>query len=331
MSGASGVSEGVAGGGRVQDVALPGLPTMAVNDLLVHPRDNDLVLATHSRGIWILDNVNAIQELTPAVLASDFHLFTIEPAEQIRYAEEKAHTGDMFFRGANPAEGALIDYWLARDRDSASVAISIADAAGNEIATVMPGLRAGVNRVVWDLRHERLAARPGSRAGTRGAAGPFVVPGNYTVRLTVDGRALTRPLEVREDPRLDVPRAVRVAWTEALLRIAALQRDAAQLLERLQPVARRLPPRRESGGPPTASSRQPPVTPDGGWLSGRQETQARQVVDLAEELFARLGSLYDEVEGWTGALTADQQSQIDYYARMLGEVGRRAEGVPGRL
>ena len=68
-----------------------------------------LVVATHNRGIWILDNVNAIQELTPAVLASTAHLFTIEPAHQIRYSEELAHTGDMFFRGENPPNGAIID------------------------------------------------------------------------------------------------------------------------------------------------------------------------------------------------------------------------------
>ncbi|MFC1500380.1 WD40/YVTN/BNR-like repeat-containing protein [Candidatus Zixiibacteriota bacterium] len=91
------------------------LPTVAVNDLLVHPRDNDLVLGTHSRGIWILDNVNAIQELKPDVIASRSHLFTIEPAMMIRIAGEKAHTGDMIFRGENPPVGAIIDFWIASD------------------------------------------------------------------------------------------------------------------------------------------------------------------------------------------------------------------------
>ena len=65
------------------------LPRVAVNDLLVHPRDNDLVLATHGRGIWILDNLASLQGLNPTVLASDAHLFPIEPAEMIRYSSTR--------------------------------------------------------------------------------------------------------------------------------------------------------------------------------------------------------------------------------------------------
>ena len=75
------------------------LPTLAFNDLVIHPRDNDLVLATHGRGIWILDNVNALQEMTDEVLASDAHLFTIEPAEMLRLIRVKAQPGDMVLAG----------------------------------------------------------------------------------------------------------------------------------------------------------------------------------------------------------------------------------------
>jgi hypothetical protein len=89
------------------------MPTMPFNDLTIHPRDNDLVLATHGRGIWILDQLTALQGLTPR-RSSDAQLFPIEPAEQIRYTNLKAHTGDMIFRGENPPNGAIIDYWLER-------------------------------------------------------------------------------------------------------------------------------------------------------------------------------------------------------------------------
>ena len=88
------------------------LPRLAINDFAIHPRDNDLVLATHGRGLWILDNLSALQELTPAVLASDAHLFPIERAKMIRYSNPKAHMGDMVFRGQNPPAGAIIDYYL---------------------------------------------------------------------------------------------------------------------------------------------------------------------------------------------------------------------------
>ncbi len=88
------------------------MPTVAFNDLVIHPRDNDLVLATHGRGVWILDQINVLQEITPAIVASSAHLFTIEPASMIRYEGEKGHTGDMIFHGDNPPAGAVIDYYL---------------------------------------------------------------------------------------------------------------------------------------------------------------------------------------------------------------------------
>src|SRR5688572_26111847 len=203
------------------------MPTMAFNDLVIHGRDNDLVLGTHSRGVWILDNVNAIQELTPQVLAAPAHLFTIEPAHQVRYSGEIAHTGDMFFQGQNPPNGAIVDYWLGAAREGGAVAISVHNAAGQQVANVEPTRTAGINRVTWNLRHAPLASRAGARG--RAPAGPLVVPGRYTVRLTVDGQNYERPVEVREDPRMSVAAEVRAGWTQALLGIADVHRRATAL------------------------------------------------------------------------------------------------------
>ena len=103
------------------------LPTLPHNDLVIHPRDNDLVLATHGRGIWILDKINALQELTPQVIASPAHLFTVAPAYQIRQTNLKAHTGDMWFRGENPANGALVDYWLGAAGTAPAITVHSAE------------------------------------------------------------------------------------------------------------------------------------------------------------------------------------------------------------
>ncbi|HET7276055.1 MAG TPA: hypothetical protein VFI91_12875, partial [Longimicrobiaceae bacterium] len=206
------------------------LPTLAINDLVIHPRDNDLILGTHGRGVWILDQVNAIQEMTPAVLTSDAHLFTIEPAEQIRYAGEKAHTGDMIFRGENPPAGAIIDFYLREAPDSGDVAITIHDASGVEINRLELEAAAGINRAIWDLHYASLPAAPGRR-GRGGPDGPLVVPGTYTARLTLNGRSYEQPVTVREDPRMacrGTPSGcpIRAEWTERLLVIADLYRAA---------------------------------------------------------------------------------------------------------
>ncbi len=318
------------------------LPTLAINDLTVHPRDNDLVLGTHGRGIWILDNVNAIQELTPAVMAAEAHLFTAEPANQIRYAAEKAHAGDMIFRGANPPEGAILDYWLREAREAGDVAITVHDAAGRRIAEVTPTVRAGVNRVLWDLRHDRLPARAGARAGQRGPAGPLVTPGTYTAQLIVGLRDAERTGQrprtfdtrviVREDPRIDVPQAVRAQWTADLLEIAALYAQANTLVEQLLPLARRLPPRKESPGAPpgSAAAREASQPPDQPVLTGRQLADVSALVRQTDELLSRVGGLYGAVSSWVGPLTADQRSMRVYLADKATELAPAVDALVAR-
>lgn len=281
------------------------MPTMAFNDLVIHPRDNDLVLATHNRGVWILDNVNALQELTPQVAAAPAHLFTMEPAYQIRYASEIAHTGDMFFRGENPPNGAIIDYWLGSAKDSGAVSITVHDGSGQQVASVAPTRQAGMNRVIWDLRYPRLAARPGSRG--RPPAGPYVVPGRYTVRLTVDGRSYEQPVEVREDPRVNLPAEARSAWTASLREIGDGHRRATELVTRWQPVAARLRPNATSP------------------LSGARREEAARLDAQIEEVLSRFGRLYGDVAGWTGPMTSDQRTQLDYLTRKLTELSQAAD------
>ncbi|MGH7505524.1 MAG: VPS10 domain-containing protein, partial [Longimicrobiales bacterium] len=302
-------------GGRHWVELRANMPTMAFNDLTVHERDNDLVLATHNRGVWILDNVNAIQELTPAAVASDAQLFTIEPAALIRYSNDKAHTGDMVFAGENPPNGALIDYWLRTAQDSGAVTITVHDAQGARIASVRPARSAGINRVVWDLRHERLPAPPGDDDDDDGPAGVPVVPGVYTVGLAVAGRTFEQTVAVGDDPRLDGAPAERVAWTETLLRIADLYRDAIEVARTLHPLAQRLPGREGEAGAP---------------LEAEAARDVAAIAGLMDELVSRIDGVYSAVQDWTGPPTIDQRSRIDYYAAQLAELRPRVETAIAR-
>jgi hypothetical protein len=277
-----------------------GLPTAAINDLVVHPRDNDLILGTHGRGIWILDNINALQELTPSILAAPAHLFSMEPAEQIRYRPEKGHAGNMIFRGRNPTPGAFIDFWLAED--GADVSLTILDGEGREVAGVRAPDELGVNRAVWNLRH----SEPGQTAN-QSPRGPFVVPGHYTVRLEANGAVFEKELEVREDPRLEVEPEVRRQWTADLFTLGALARsvvdDAGLWEETLEEVA---------------GDQEAPAQ--------LRET-AQDLMRQWNELRSRTRRLVGEVEGWVGPLTAQQESQQAFYREMLEILRREAEAV----
>jgi len=272
------------------------LPTLPYNDLVIHPRDNDLVLATHGRGIWILDKINALQELTPQVIASPAHLFTVAPAYQIRQANLKAHTGDMWFRGENPANGALIDYWLGAAGTAPT--ITVHSAGGQLINTLRATAAKGVNRVAWNLRESDLPLRGGfggdddaPQAGS-GMPGPLVAPGVYVVRMAAGGRTLEQRVEVREDPRIDITPAERKLWSDAQAQVTALARMYGPVNDRIQKL------------PNTAG--------------------ATELKRQSRELTSRISGLFGAISRWTGAPTKDQVSRLAYYQSMAKELAAKA-------
>ncbi|MEE8586606.1 MAG: hypothetical protein V3T83_17325, partial [Acidobacteriota bacterium] len=297
------------------------LPRVAVNDLVIHPRDNDLVLGTHGRGIWILDRIAALQELNADVLAAEAHLFSVAPAEMIRRDRQMGHMGDMVFKGQNPALGALVDYLLREEQAEDAVQLVIADASGETVTELEPSRKQGINRVVWKLRDSDLPEPPEfeERQGGRppsSPAGPWVVPGLYTARLTVGGRAWEQSFQVEEDPRLDIPIEIRRQWTETLREIAGLYRVARKLALQVHPV-----------------QEQVEKLPQGS-VDEAAAQQLKELDRMQRELFSRVRSLYGEAAGWTGPLTDLQQSQRAYYQTMQARLEQQveafwAETLPG--
>jgi predicted transglutaminase-like cysteine proteinase len=149
------------------------LPPVAVNDLAVHPRDNDLIIGTHGRGAWILDNITPLQQLA-AAKANDFYLFDIRPATRTQLWGKDAALGSKTFVAQNPPQGAMIDYYLKADVQG-QVTITIADSKGQTIRTIRGAAnKAGVNRSIWDLRYDGPpGAGFGAGFGGRGGAGGF--------------------------------------------------------------------------------------------------------------------------------------------------------------
>jgi hypothetical protein len=276
---------------------------VAVNDLVVHPRDNDLILGTHGRGIWILDNINPLQEWTPEILDSEGYLFTAEPAEQIRYRSEKGHEGNMIFRGANPASGALLDFWAGTEAED--VRLTILDSEGETAAQVPARARPGLNRATWNLRY----SEPG-QGENQPPRGPLVPPGSYTVRLEIGDSAFETPLEVREDPRIQVAPEIRLQWTADLLDLGELARDVTDEARRMGELIETMEE----------------TPPDSEALL----EEARELQRQWNELRSRAGGLQREAEGWVGPLTADQESRRSYFRQMLETLGRETRDLEDR-
>jgi photosystem II stability/assembly factor-like uncharacterized protein len=208
------------------------LPTVPIDEITIHPRDNDMLLATHGRSIWILDDLSPIQQAAGA-RNSGAYLFGIDPAAEIITRNDFAgYPGDRRFWGQNPEPGASVTYYLREE--PTEIHLTIRDASGSIVREMSPddladSRAAGLNRVSWDLRHQPLEApsgggRPGGGRGRRSSPGPFVLPGEYTVVLAVDGEEVgARTVTVSADPLLEI--------TEAGLREL---RDTSLRLHRLQ-------------------------------------------------------------------------------------------------
>ncbi|MDQ3803465.1 MAG: glycosyl hydrolase [Acidobacteriota bacterium] len=199
------------GGNTWTTLGLKNLPHVAVHDILVHPRDNDLILATHGRSVWILDDATPVQQLTPEVARRDAHLFDVRPALRFTTRFTRYGIGDKVFAGPNPPYGALISYHLREKPDEKmKVKMQILDSQGklvNELENVAK--EKGLNRVSWNLRYGGpRVRRPPTDEETQFTGpprGPLVLPGSYTVKLFVGDKTFERPVVVRLDPTISVP------------------------------------------------------------------------------------------------------------------------------
>ena len=204
------------------------LPHAPVHWLTIQSHFNDLVVATYGRGIWIIDDITPLQQLTPDVLEAEAHLFTPRPVYRFREVTRSESFRNDQCVGSNPPYGASISYYLKEGTPGSKAEITILDDAGQAIIILSGPAAAGINRVWWDLRHEsprepRLRTKPpgnphvweekrfkryaqqgwmpliswGIRAGL---VGPLAVPGTYTVKLKVGGDEFSQKLIVRKDP-----------------------------------------------------------------------------------------------------------------------------------
>jgi photosystem II stability/assembly factor-like uncharacterized protein len=176
------------------------LPTTPVADLIVHPRDGDLIAATHGRSFWVMD-ISPLEELTPAVFSSEAHLFNVKPVIAFDY---RVFTNDEFlaekrFIGENPAPGTTISYYL-KTAPSGDVKLTILDRTGAVVRDLTATKEQGINRIQWDLRGKPLAqAARGGGGGRGGPTAALVDPAEYVAKLTVNGHDYTTPVRVAAD------------------------------------------------------------------------------------------------------------------------------------
>ncbi|MCU0247322.1 MAG: hypothetical protein MUC42_12155, partial [Bryobacter sp.] len=214
-------------GGSWQRLHLKNLPHVPVHDILVHPRENDLILGTHGRSVVIFDDAAPLQQMNASVAASGAHLFDVRPALRFTSRFTRYGLGNKVFAGPNPPAGALITYWL---KEKGEVKMEILDAAGKAIRTLeKPSKEQGLQRVSWDLRSnapvQRKERAPAEEEDDFAGPprGPLVLPGTYTVRLTAAGQTIEKKVEVRLDPSLKIDPAELRSQFDTVQRLTEMQ------------------------------------------------------------------------------------------------------------
>ncbi len=190
-------------GGKQWKRFMNNYPTVRTDDILVHPRENDLIVASHGRSVWIADDITPLQQLTPELLAQDVALFDIRPA--VAWLNDQQHGqqvgGQKVFVGENAPRGTAISYYL-KSAPAGDVKLTIADVTGKVIRNLDGTKNAGINRVTWNLAPNPPPGAPQGGfggGGGRGGFAPSVEPGTYLVTLSVGGKTYTKPVTVLQD------------------------------------------------------------------------------------------------------------------------------------
>ncbi len=176
-------------------------PDVAVDDLVIHPRDNDLVIATHGRGIWIIDDITPLRDLTPVNLDKSVMFISSGPSVQRIPAWGGWAEGDAVFTGRNPNDDATITYYQKKRHIFGDMTIQILDETGKVLDTIPSSKRRGLSRVTWSMRLKAPKVPTAATAAFGAGSGPRVLPGTYTVRMTKDKNVYTTKLTVVPDPR----------------------------------------------------------------------------------------------------------------------------------
>ncbi|MGV8042543.1 MAG: WD40/YVTN/BNR-like repeat-containing protein [Thermoanaerobaculaceae bacterium] len=249
-----------------------GLPTVSVMDLVVHPREHDLLVATHGRSLYIVDDIRPLRTLSPATMAEPVHLFPAPDALQhvVRQSGGERFPGDDELRGESRPYGAMLTFSLnaeglphpdeevERERKAKAppkpeagltdddektgkdrgprATITVAEAGGAVIRTFKAKVTQGLNRAVWNLRRDPFRTPPGEDRWWEDEderAGPEVPAGTYDVTVAYKGHTATARVKVLPDPRMQVSEADRDARWKAILRAGALQETLADAVQRI--------------------------------------------------------------------------------------------------
>src|SRR5215471_14076724 len=296
-------------------------PAVAVRDIVVHPRESDLVLATHGRGIWIIDDISPLRQLAPELMAQEAVLM---PSKAVQYLNAGGGwaEGDSTFRGRSRSDDAFITYYQKRRHIFGDLKIEIFDSSGKLVDSVAGTKHRGLNRASWSMRLKPPLVPPAASAAFEAATGPRVLPGTYTVKMTKGDQVYNGKIDVLLDRRAKYNAQDRKEQYELLLKLYKMLdhmsytvanitgvRDAAQDRAGKLPQNDALRKNLDKfAGDVDALRSKIVATKEGGAITG--EIRIREYTT----------EVYGDVNGYDGKPTAEAVARTDALGRELEDV-----------
>jgi photosystem II stability/assembly factor-like uncharacterized protein len=299
-------------------------PNVAVREIQVHPRDNDLVLATHGRGMWIIDDLTPLRVLTDDTLQKSTAFLPIRAVQQRVQANGGWSEGDAAFSGDNAPGGLSITYYLRSRHVYGPIKLEVLDAAGKLVDTITPSKRRGINRIGWLMRVKPPKVPRAAQVAFGASQGPRVPPGTYTLRLTRGAETIETKLAIGLDRRAPYNAADRKAQFDAVMKAHGLFGDVTKLAARIDGAHDAIRDRMK-GLPATddlakklqglldrtdAARKLIVATTEGGAITGE------------ERIREHLDSLYGALNGWEGRPAKYQLDGIEALRREFADVDK---------
>ncbi|KPK62460.1 MAG: hypothetical protein AMS21_07545 [Gemmatimonas sp. SG8_38_2] len=294
------------------------LPKVAVHDLAVHPREHDLIVGTHGRGIYILDDITPLRALTPAVLEADVALLPTRPAVQTIGGGMSWFSGNDEFVGRNPPQAAAIVYYMKKRHIFGDLHVEIYGSDGELIRTIPGGKIRGINRVDWPMRLPPPKVPPASSL-VNAFQGPRVPEGTYSYKLIKGSETYEGQVSLAPDPRSPHSREDRLLQQQTALEIYDMLERLAYVVDAAVDLRDQAKERAEamSGG----SARRLTEYADklDAFRGGLVSTSEAGLFGGDEKLREELGNLYGAVNGYAGRPTDSELRRMELLAGQLGE------------
>jgi photosystem II stability/assembly factor-like uncharacterized protein len=297
------------------------LPKVGVRDIRIHRREHDLILGTHGRGIFIIDDITPLRQLNDEVMGAKVALLDSRPGVITIPAGVQEFPGDDEFVGSNPFGSARIAYHLAKRHMFGDLKIEVYDSEGNLITSVPGGKRRGINRVVWSMRLKPPKVPPAMSLVPQlfSFFGPSVAEGAYTYKLIKGKETFEGTIDVVFDPRADYSAEDRAEQDRTVLQAYDLVERLTFLVDSVIAVRDGAKERAEGLGEKDKLAKALGEFADGMDAFRKTLVATRKGGFLAgeEQVRERVTWLYGSINGYEGRPT---RSQIDYLETLTGEV-----------